>query len=243
MDTYPEIKKLAARIEAHYATSSDEDEFLPYDKLNEFVTQKEVMSAFKDARISHEEGDTEALLDFVLTDAKQVFLILVMMTGDTERISLLRDLKGDGISDNSLPIGFKSEDSGQYYGVSLEKLDGPRFSVFKTWDRQKRNLFDQNQWKFIAPVFGGSIFRFQFHHKRILPYLKVALKPHSSGFFGEVSRIEIHPAHILVPEAVSNLSPLPSQWLISEALEYWCRHSCHCSQESQRYRRACQILR
>jgi hypothetical protein len=210
MADYQRINKLASRVEEESAktakTEGDED-FLPYNKLSELVTRDEVRSAFQDANIS----DAEDLVDFVLKDAKRLFLILVMMSGENdEKLSLLRGLQRDEIKDATLPIGFIKENN-QYYGYSLEgrlegRLDGPQFAVFNEWERRDCGFFDSCQWRFTAPVFDRSRFRFHFAGRRILPFLKVAPKPASSGFFGEVSQIEIHSAHIPGLEAVSNLS-------------------------------------
>ena len=217
MVLYQRITKLADDVDMECVTSEGEggQEFLPYNKLDELVTIDKVSSAFQDANIS----GAEDLLGFVLNDAKRLFLILVRMTSRTvEKLSLLRDLQRDGINDASLPIGFK-RDNNKYYGYSLEDgLDGTKFEIFNNWERNDRELFESNQWRFTAPVFDGSRFRFNFTKKRILPYLEVAPKPASSGFFGEVSRIVIHSAHIPVLRAVSNLSLLFSLRLSSNLL-------------------------
>jgi len=195
MSSDPRIKNLPGYIEEQFVTNNDGN-FLPHDKLNDIVSREEVMSNLKDAKVSNPED----LVDFVLKDAKQLFLILVMM----ENLSLLGGLQQDEIKDASLPIGFDKE----CYGYSLEELEPlgkPRFSIFKDWSRNERRLFDTYQWNFAIPMFNGSQFRFHFHRSRILPFLNSeAKKPVSSGFFGEVSRTEIHPAHIVVSEAVSN---------------------------------------
>jgi len=191
------IMDLAERVEDEYVGTIAGDEFLPDNKVIGFVTREQVNLAFEDAEIEVREG----LVDFVLNGAKRLFLIMVMMTSRRdEKLSLLEDLKAAGVNDASLPIGFDRDKN----GYSLEgPPDGSRFSV-DAWTRNDRALFSSIQWHFIAPVFDGSKFRFRFHQKRILPFLEMASKPASSGFFGEVSRMEIHPAHMLVSEAVSN---------------------------------------
>jgi len=196
--------------------------------LGELVTRDKVVSAFQGANIF----GAEDLVDFVLNDAKRMFLILLMMSETDEKLSLLRGLRNNGINDASLPIGLDKENR-KHYGYSLEgpRHDGPQFAVFNEWKRNDRVLFESNQWKFTAPVFGGSKFRFQFAPKRRLPYLKVAAKPSSSGFFGEVSRIEIHPAHIPVLEAVRNLPLLFSLLLNLVFLGLSHRNGCDCCQE------------
>jgi hypothetical protein len=241
MDPYKAITELAGRVEDEFSKTDGGAEFLPYNKLSEFVTRDEVASAFQIANFSGWEG----LVDFVLNDAKRLFLILVMMTSKgEEKLSLLKGLERDGIKDASLPIDFNKRENKQYYGYSLEgRHDGPQFGIFDEWERNERVLFRSTQWQFTAPVFGEGRFRFHFAADVRLPFLKVAAKPSSTGFFGEVSRIEIHPKHIPILKAVCNLPLLFSTQLNSDLLGSSHRNSCHCCQKSQRYRRACQILR
>jgi hypothetical protein len=203
MTPYKAITELAGCVEEEFAKTDVGDEFLPYNKLSELVTRDGVVSAFQIADFS----GWEDLVDFVLNDAKRLFLILVMMTSrKEEKLSLLKGLEYDGIKDASLPIGFNKRENKQYYGYSLEgRHDGPQFGIFDEWERNERELFESNQWRFIAPVFGEGRFRFHFATKIRLPFLKVAPKPSSSGFFGEVSRIEMHPKHIPALKAVCNL--------------------------------------
>jgi hypothetical protein len=154
-----------------------------------------VESALKNAEVP----DWRDLVEFVIEKAKRLFLILVMMTSKKdEKLSLLRDLQSYGISDDDLPIGFNKQNNRKYYGYSIEKHPyGPHFEVFDGWERNERELFNSNQWQFTSPRFDSKQFRYHFAMKRILPFMEVAARPHSSGFFGEVSRIEAHPAHFL----------------------------------------------
>jgi hypothetical protein len=154
-----------------------------------------VESALKNAEV-RDSGD---LVEFVINKARRLFLILVMMTSrKDEKLSLLRDLQRHGISDDDLPIGFIKQNNRKYYGYSIEKHhDEKHFEVFDGWERNERDLFNSNQWQFTSPRFDNTKFRHHFNTKRILPFMQVAARPHSSGFFGEVSRIEVHPAHFL----------------------------------------------
>jgi hypothetical protein len=221
MANYESNDDLADDVADEFVQTNFGEEFLPYNKLGELVTRNKVLSAFEHANIL----DAEDLVDFVLNNARRIFLILVMM----ERISLLRGLQDNGVDDDSLPIGFDKENK-EHCGYSLEgpRYDRPQFTVFNEWKRIDRMLFETNQWKFTAPVFGGSTFRFQFSPNRRLPFMKVAAKPASSGFFSEVSRIEIHPAHIPVLKAVRNLPFMFLLLLNSACLGSSHRNGCDC---------------
>ncbi len=208
MATYERITELGNEIQeaCEGNVNFSSDKFLPHDKLAYFVEPRKVKSALQAANVS----DPEHLAEFILKDAKLLFLILVLMTRKTEeRLSLLRDLQRDQVNDLSLPIGFRRDQGNHYYGYPMEGPEGgPKFTLFNNWEHLDRDAFENYQWRLIAPVFGGDRFRFRFASRRVLPYLQVASKPASSGFFGEVSQVEIHAAHIILPESQVVSKPL-----------------------------------
>ncbi|KAI1451719.1 hypothetical protein F4805DRAFT_463486 [Annulohypoxylon moriforme] len=191
--SYEVIHKLATGIENAYRKNHDSADFLPYDRLAAFSTPDVVTAILEDARI---DGVKE-LSKFVLKNGKKLFLILVMMTGDNEKLSFLADLRQSGITDKSLPIMIEGNGAGNSYSwSSLEDDIESKHELLGNWSRGDRDLFATYQWCFLAPTFGKGTFRFKFHSKRTLPYLHASPKPASSGFFGEVSRVEIHKAHL-----------------------------------------------
>ncbi|KAI8632601.1 hypothetical protein F5Y19DRAFT_491226 [Xylariaceae sp. FL1651] len=196
-DLYPQITKLAQDVKDKYKVVGV-DKFLPYDMLQELVTADTVRVVLQNANVM--ETEIEGLVNFVLNHgAKRLFLILVLMTTKSEeQLSLLLDLKDGEVTDESLPLAFSPDNQKKYYGYSLEKAepDERQFSLFNDWDDNEWEKFDHYQWPFIAPVFRANKFRYHFAKLRPLPYLQVAQHPASSGFFGEVSRAEIHPAHL-----------------------------------------------
>lgn len=78
--------------------------------------------------------------------------------------------------------------------TSLET--GRTGDLFGVCDPDDLLLVEYNQWELLAPVFSLDPFRIELNKKRVLPYLQAEPKPASSGFFGEVSQIKVHPAHI-----------------------------------------------
>jgi hypothetical protein len=216
MSPYPRITELSEEIDEEWVNTHGGQWFLPCDKLRDFVNREEVEQCFQEAQISNAED----LVEFVLEHAKRLFLLLVLMSSkEKQKLSLLGDLMRDQITDASLPIGFVRGEKKRWYGYSLESSPGgPRFLVSKDWDIHDRRLFETFQWRLKVPIFDNSKFRFHFLDDHVLPYLQVAPKPASEGFFGEVSRIEIHPAHMPAMKAVSDL-PLcpPSTWTEKKA--------------------------
>jgi hypothetical protein len=205
MAQFSRIAQLSKHANEALVQNEEEDaRFLPDDKLREFVTPAEVDLCFQEAKIS----DTD-LVEFVLESAVRLFLLLVLMSDDgkEQKLSLLKDFKHENINDATLPIKIQRGDNGNQYGFSLDLPNGPRFSAFRDWSPRDVREFETLQYMLNVPVFDNSKFRFQFHRKVILPYLKIRANAAevSEGFFGEVSKIEIHPAHIPVLKAVSVL--------------------------------------
>ncbi|KAI1087189.1 hypothetical protein F5B19DRAFT_476469 [Rostrohypoxylon terebratum] len=191
--SYKVIENLSNKIEHAYKQNNDSAKFLPYDQLAAFATSATVNSVLEDAGVHN----ANELSSFVSMHAKRLFLILVMMTEESEKISLLLDLKRSNITDKSLPITIEvNGDENGYSWSSLEADSESKKEFLGNWSRRDRDSFTNYQWRFLAPRFGKQTFRFKFHTSRTLPYLRASPKPASSGFFGEVSRVEIHKAHL-----------------------------------------------
>ncbi|KAH7020515.1 heterokaryon incompatibility protein [Ilyonectria destructans] len=195
MYRYRTQDELEDDVEAAFATNCDGDRFLPFDKLGYFVTKQTVESALQAAHVENVAG----LVDFVLDEAPRIFLILAILG----KLSMLGAFRGSKIDDSSLPISVTQDDCGQ----PLEKPPSKKpCDIFTGWAFRDRDLFGSLQYRFTAPIFDDT-FRFRFHRKRILPYLRsptTSSTAVSSGFFGEVWRKEIHPAHLPIVAAGIN---------------------------------------
>lgn len=226
-------------LTSNYSQTAD---FLPYDQLEAFVRPEIVTELVNEANIA----SPESLATFVLKNGKRLFLILVLVAEDSQQLhDLLRSLQSHCITDTSLPIEFRRNEAEEdfYYGATIgAHKEEIRHDFFNGWKRRERDLLWTYQWKFLAPVFGNGTFRFDFHERIILPYLAHESKPSSSGFFGEVSRVEIHKAHVPELRAVSELDcNLTDNLLIPSGLIN--RQSCYRDQKGQTQRRTCRILR
>jgi hypothetical protein len=172
-------------------------QFLPCDRLETFVTRENV------TKIINHDDDGEllnkgTLIEFVLQDARRLFLILALTAKETKKLSSwLNDFYSNDVVDKLLPIEFHRDDNGAYYGIANSAGDEKQFRFFNRWERNDRRLFDNWQSSFLAPVFAGDPFHHQLHPRTILPFLKLPKvhKP-ANGFFGEVSRVEVHKAHV-----------------------------------------------
>lgn len=204
---YTKIAAFADEIDNACIYNHNQEQFLSYTKINNFVTKNKegVTAAFKEANIL----DHKTLVDYVLQQAPRLFLILILMsTRVEEKLSLINDLKNRRFTDSSLPIDFNRNP--ETNGISLEARDNPtQFILFNHWERRDRDIFESYQWRFLVPVFKPGNFRYTFAPKQRLPFMKIAPKPTNSGFFGEVSRILVHPEHItgFQLEVVSNYCP------------------------------------
>ncbi|KAK2009776.1 HET-domain-containing protein [Colletotrichum eremochloae] len=198
---YGTIKSVGDQVYEALSVNYEGDRFFSRNKLRHFVTKERVLHVLTVAGLDANND----LLKFVENNAACSFLILLMMTTTKEeKVSLLRDLqakhRGTGFPPVLVP---KDHDTRLWHWRS--SLHDPSiqrsFLLPENWDRNDRDLFDKYQWAFMSPVFGnGQPFRFKFHSQIVLPYLEVGDKAESNGFFGEVSKVKIHHAHINVPE-------------------------------------------
>ncbi|KAI0855225.1 hypothetical protein F4860DRAFT_507649 [Xylaria cubensis] len=195
---HPRLFKLASDVKASCLKggAKSNERFLPNDKLEQLVTRESVLLCLQETTIKQE--NYEDLATWVLENGKRLFLILVLLTRESEeQLSRLGELKNDGINDGALPLGLSEIEP--YYGYSLAAdTDGARkFHSFQDWEDNNLILFKIYQWLFLAPVFGAnSKFRHQLRSEQPLPLLNQVKQPASSNVLGEICRAEIHPAHI-----------------------------------------------
>jgi hypothetical protein len=162
------------------------------------------------------EEDQEEVLDFVMSEAKKVFVITVCANIEGEDLLYAMQLfKDEDINDKSLPIirddevrrrarenktfafpastdsiALGSEDTLRQES-ELTRID-PEEHV---WTSGRRMDFYQKQWRFLAPVFRTSDDGSNLNRKQILPFIFMD-DGHVSGGFGQVFQVAIHPQHI-----------------------------------------------
>jgi serine/threonine protein kinase len=184
------IEDLASAIDKAFCENSKNEPFLSIDKLSEFVKEERIRAVIGHCVFFH---NMEDLVRFVQEDARRLFLTLVMM----ESKALEQELKyfqGMGFDDRVLPIGLDRDHSAYILGNPSSAV---RYSLPSKWKRNERVTFEEYQRRFTIPVFGKpNNFHYHIPEGQRLPYLEVAPRPASSGYFGEVSKNIIHAQHI-----------------------------------------------
>ncbi|KAI8635651.1 hypothetical protein F5Y19DRAFT_461232 [Xylariaceae sp. FL1651] len=181
---YPKLSKLRADVKKSYVTPDEgrHKSFLPIDSLKELVTRDTILSAFREVG-EPESAELERIIEYVLHKCERVFLVLVLMTHNgVERLSSLKELQRKGFDDTRLPL----ELSDQQFSNEMPK----------DWEENDFELFRAHQWPLIAPVFGTKPIH-DLKESQPLPFIYPPSAPKGQGFFGEVSRAEIHEAHII----------------------------------------------
>ncbi|CAI9634730.1 unnamed protein product [Alternaria burnsii] len=185
------IEDLASAIEKASCTNSKNEAFLPADKIAGFVEAKRIRRV-----VGHTQffDRMEDLVRFVQGDAQRLFLTLVMMESDALEQEL-KHFQDMGFDDSVLPIRVDHRNHSAH--SLLDPSSATRYPLPIKWKRKEKVCFEEYQRRFTAPVFGSPNTFHQFIPEgQRLPYLEVAPKPTSSGYFGEVSKNIIHAKHI-----------------------------------------------
>ncbi|CAN9298774.1 unnamed protein product [Alternaria alternata] len=186
------IEDLAAAIEEASCANSKDELFLPVDKIRGFVEEEKIRDV-----VGHTQSfdQMEDLVRFVQEHAQRLFLILIMMESQALELEL-KYFQDMGFDDRVLPIWIDHQNRSAY-NLRDPHSSAKRYRFPRKWGRGGVVLFEEFQRRFTVPVFGTPN---TFHHHmpegQRLPYLEVAPKPASSGYFGEVSRNIIHAKHI-----------------------------------------------
>lgn len=196
-----DFNKLKDNVADALCENYENRDFLPHDKVDELVTKTIVESTIFTASLDapKELGNTTDLIQFVLLEGKQLFLIFLMSRKDWSRTDLalaLKSCKDENLHDDSLPVGFSKERPSTVYSLKTAE-DGRLCSLYGEWDRDHKDLFDTWQRRVAVPVFDSDgPFRFHFYAGQVLPFLEISVVPAGGGAFGAVSRAVIHAEHI-----------------------------------------------
>ncbi|KAI0813430.1 hypothetical protein GGR55DRAFT_703415 [Xylaria sp. FL0064] len=172
---YDKLKQMMHTVkgETPFKTS-----FMPSTKVEEFVSNDEIM---KEAL-----GEDGALISYVRTEAKKLFLILCK----TQQLNSIRCFYKSGFTDDSLPVHKLSESSYDIYTLGRR---APNWKSFKALTHKGCDEFISEQWMFLAPSFQKDKFTYTFREKEPLPFMLRDYK--SKGGFGLVRKVSIPEGH------------------------------------------------
>lgn len=148
--------------------------FMPHQALHDLMTEEVVEGAIRDTKI--ECYHINDLTRVVLNGAQKIFAILALISKPE---CILRFVEDDNLQhshlDHKLPL-------------PLEKLQ----KLLPSWNAAR--MFHEEQWKFTAPVFTGSVLPRVLEREVILPYVGSDIEVGDGGF-GDVHVVEVEPSH------------------------------------------------
>lgn len=128
----------------------------------------------------------DALVDFIIDEGRTIFAIALCSNLDGDRLYLaMNQFKELNFNDSSLPI----------VGDDVKRIFFPTGKAYKyPWNGLSVKNFCSYQWKSLAPVFDTKNRTLELHAEAVLPFTRTS-RYGSSGTFGEVNKVTIHPDH------------------------------------------------
>lgn len=154
-------------------------EYWPRGCIEEIVTLQAITEQLDPA--------LDALVDFIMDGSQRIFAIAICSNLDGDRLfQAMNQFKELNFNDSSLPI----------VGDDVKRVFfSPTGKGFQyPWNGLSVKTFRSYQWKSLAPVFETTNRTLNLHPKAVLPFTRTSRKS-SSGTFGEVNKITIHPDH------------------------------------------------
>lgn len=168
-------------------------DFWPRGCIEELVTHEAITEELesRNSPVSRraEQADQvtlSALVDFFMHGSQALFAIVLCcnLPGD-KLFRAMKQFKKLNFRDSSLPID--DEDVKRIFHSSTGSVRSP-------WNGPSVRSFCDFQWKALAPVFDNNTLEFTLDSDVILPFTR-AKQRGSSGTFGEVHKVIIHPSH------------------------------------------------
>ena len=173
--------------------------FVPQRYIDSLITRSAIRDSLFEKGDNVDEDD-EALIDYILRDAKRLFAITVLtgfkkLNSTCNAMFMFRDR---GFTDRYLPLeDLPSANNEQPYDddappmdISAHKLG----AIGKPWTQAKIRTFCHEQWKLLAPVFSTN----EDNHDltiHTIPFIATNNEA-SEGSFGFVRKYIVHPDHI-----------------------------------------------
>jgi hypothetical protein len=173
---------------------SSSNYFIPQGQLKKLMTRQAVLDELEyalggDCSAVGEERDEIA--DFAVEHAAKLFAILLLI-GKTKWIL---NFMTERVSDANLP--FQSSDIKTNGNLLTTHNSAWIHRLFETWSSWDIQEFSRFQWSLLAPVFelGRSSKHYDLGSEHILPFVEDDEGSRTSGGYGSVWRVEIHPEH------------------------------------------------
>ncbi|KAJ4370040.1 hypothetical protein N0V83_005804 [Neocucurbitaria cava] len=160
--------------------------FLPSSRLRAIVTQQSVQIAFDETpKVSESEGHAiQSLTDWIVTRACKLFAILNLCGFESANLRYsIRNFKDNEYDDSRLPL-------------ENPRKQLPPSDIFPTpmWSPHTLDVFYEEQWRLLVPVFSSHTFEYNLQPDIILPFT-VETSDSDTAKSSFVRKVEIHPDH------------------------------------------------
>lgn len=158
--------------------------FLPAGTIDKLFTVESV-----DTVLNNPE-----LTAYTLASARKVFAIVLMFDLPLDYVRKgMSEVCERGISDRDLPL---TKSYWKARGLPFARRNNGQRDDEAVWTTTRiRRFCEELQWAVLAPVFSINKHPYDLEPTSVLPFPKKTVK--CSGAFGEVSKCEIHPSHLL----------------------------------------------
>ncbi|KAI0127542.1 kinase-like domain-containing protein [Xylariales sp. AK1849] len=210
-----ENQDLAESIRAAliFTAGRDKKEFLPIDSLDKIITSRSVRQELDNLGQSFPTDDLDTAtrdiwelrpIPRVKTSIKQttrrkIFAVLVLL----QKVETIVAFIKEGLHDSDLPFVLSEGSRKGLRQMEVKGKDGKRNPIqsFANWKIAELESFNHYQWQLLAPYFelngkqNPKVPHYCLDSHTILPFIEDEENTHSSGGYGDVWRVKIHPAH------------------------------------------------
>ncbi|KAM6516500.1 hypothetical protein FALCPG4_014683 [Fusarium falciforme] len=208
-------QRMAGCLKESYFDSAPRT-FLPAGIVEQFIRTGSRDDVVQKLKANESEADQD-LVDFVRSDASQLFATVVNMGFDSDDLyNVMESFKYQRVSDSCLPIlpdtPLRKASTGKTAVNGLQDID-------EIWDTGRCKRFYDSQWEILVPKFSTDTPNQDLNQRAVLPFIEKH-RDSKRGGFGEVYKVMIHEGHIKDPAntfdtlpkyyAVKHISPNPA---------------------------------
>ncbi|KAL1882795.1 hypothetical protein Daus18300_000433 [Diaporthe australafricana] len=161
--------------------------YMPEGGLDELITRRSIIREFYGDE--NRKDVDESLIKFIRHSAKKVFAISLISNVESAKLrKAMKAFNASGFTDNKLPVD--ADDT---------TFPGPRLK----WTAVQKKNFQDNQWRFLVPVFRENEVRLALGNRHILPF-KLVGRERREGTFSDVWQVVIDKLHQETPMLMLN---------------------------------------